>query len=174
VDGCAGVVCGVPGQGGVALRLRSGAYNSRVKSLAMFFVAAVAPALAQLVQIGPNDPHYCDNVEHVKPNLVLSRATHVGGRVTDQTGAPFKNSLVELRLYESESRQISIRKVQTDEGGHFNLNLVDKGQYRLLASPSRAFRQVEKLDCEGRDPCTLLITLQVSPSDQPDSPCPVK
>jgi hypothetical protein len=140
----------------------------------MFFVAAAAPAFAQLVQIGPNDPHYCDNVEHVKPNLVLYRATHLDGRIIDETGAPFKDSLVELRLYESESKQISIKEVQTDERGHFSLDLVAKGQYRLLASPSRAFRQAEKLDCGGRDPCTLLITLQVSPSDQPDSPCPVK
>jgi hypothetical protein len=140
----------------------------------MFFVAAVAPAFAQLVQIGPNNSHYCDNIEQVKPNLVLSRATHLDGRIIDQTGAPFKSSLVELRLYKSESKQISIRKVQTDEGGHFSLHLVAKGQYRLLASPSRAFRQAEELECGDRDPCTLLITLQASPTDQPDSRCPVK
>jgi hypothetical protein len=145
-----------------------------VKFLAVFFVLAVAPAFAQLVQIGPNDPHYCDKIEHVNPNLVLSRPTHLDGRIIDETGAPFKNSFVELRLYESESKQISIRKVQTDEGGHFKLDLVAKGQYRLLASPSRAFRQAQKLECGDRDPCTLLITLQVSPTDHPDTACPVK
>jgi hypothetical protein len=145
-----------------------------VKFLAVFFVLAVATAFAQLVQIGRNDPHYCDKIENVKPNLVLLRATHLSGRIIDETGAPFKDSLVELRLYESESRQTSIRKVRTDEGGHFSLDFVAKGQYRLLASSSRAFRQAQKLECGDRDPCTLLITLQVSPTDQPDSPCPVK
>jgi Carboxypeptidase regulatory-like domain len=160
--------------GPCSVRFDSRAYNSRVKFLAVFFVVAVAPAFVQLVQIGPSDPHYCDRIEKVKPNLVLLSATHLNGSVIDETGAPFKNSLVELRLYESESKQISVKKVRTDEGGHFSLDFVAKGQYRLLASSSRAFRQAQKLECGDRDPCTLLITLQVGPTDQPDSLCPVK
>ena len=145
-----------------------------MKLFVVFLVAAVAPAFAQLAQIGPTDPNYCDNVEHVKPNLALSRTTQLSGRVIDASGAPFENSIVELRLFVSESRQTPVKKVTTDSAGYFDLATVSKGQYRLLASPTRVFNQAEKLDCEARNPCTLLITLYPSPTDQPDMLCPVK
>ncbi len=131
---------------------------------------------SQLIQTGSgaNDPHYCDKIEQVKPNLVLSHTTRLGGTVLDQTGAPFQNSPVELRLYVSESKQTVIAKVSTDKEGHFDLGAVHAGSYRLLASPTRTFRQAEKLECFDRDPCTLRVTLQANPTDQPGMFCPVK
>lgn len=131
-------------------------------------------SFGQLIQVGPPDPHYCDKIEQIKPNLILSRTTDVSGTITDQTGAFFVNSLIELRLYESESRQISVKKVQTDRKGHFDLGTVTKGRYRLLASSARAFKQAAELECGDHEKCVLLITLQVNPTDQPDSICPVK
>jgi hypothetical protein len=150
------------------------AYNVGVNPLAMILVAVTVPAVGQLIQVGPTDPHYCEKVEQVRPNLVLSGATHLSGRIIDQSGAPVKDSLVELRLYKSESEQISVKKVRTDQDGRFYLDLLAKGRYRLLASPTRVFRQAEKLECGDRDPCTLLITLRASPTDQPDMFCPVR
>jgi hypothetical protein len=137
-------------------------------------LGTVTSAFGQLVQVGPPDQGYCDKVEHVNPNLVLSQATHLSGRIVDQTGAPFVNSVVELRLYKSQTQGTSVRKVRTDEDGRFDLSSVARGSYRLLASPTRTFRQPEQLDCYERDPCALQIRLEANPTDQPDMFCPVK
>lgn len=145
-----------------------------MKLIAVLFVTALGTAFGQIVQTGRNGPHYCDKIEHVKPNLVLSSVTRLRGRIIDQTGEPFENSLVELRLYKSETQQTSVKKVWTDKDGNFDFDSIPEGQYRLLASPNRLFRQADKLECQVYDPCVLLITLQVSATDQPDMFCPVK
>lgn len=127
---------------------------------------------AQLVPTGPVDPHYCEHVR-VRPNLMLRQAASVSGSIVDESGAPFKNSRVELRSYISETKQKSLRTTVTNQGGMFRFDDVGPGRYRLLASPSRAFSQPEQLMC-SRTACNLPITLQVNPTDLPDSQCPIK
>jgi hypothetical protein len=149
-----------------------------MKLMTAICLAAMSSSITgQLVDVGPKGEtkeQYCARVERIKPNLVLSRTTQLSGRVIDTSGAPLENSIVELRLFVSESRQTPAKKVTTDGAGYFDLATVAEGKYRLLASPTRVFRQAEKLDCGDRDPCTLLITLRPSSSDQPENLCPVK
>ena len=145
----------------------------RLLATAIVMLTAIA-ASGQLVQFGSNDPGYCLSVEHVKPNLNLSDPVQLKGRVVDQTGAPFKNTPVELRSYVSEVQQISVRRVMTDSNGNFNFGLVAKGKYRLLPSSTRWFRQPDKLDCYTHDKCSLDITLQTNGTDLPDSQCPIR
>jgi hypothetical protein len=59
-------------------------------------------------------PSNCSQLEQVQPNLNLKEDTRVRGRLTDQTGEPFRNSPIELRLFVSESEQITASKVSTD------------------------------------------------------------
>lgn len=145
----------------------------RLLATAIVVLTAVA-ASAQLLQFGSNDPSYCLNVEHIKPNLSLSDTVQLKGRIADQTGVPFKNTPVELRRYISEVQQVLVRKVMTDSDGDFNFGSVAKGQYRLLPSATRAFRQPDKLDCYSDDKCLLDITLQANGTDLPDSQCPIR
>jgi hypothetical protein len=145
----------------------------RPLAIAIVMIASLA-ASAQLIQFGSNNPDYCLNVEHIKPNLDLSAAVQLRGRITDQTGAPFQNTTVELRRYVSEVQQVSVKKGTTDADGNVDLQIVAKGQYRLLASPSRAFKQPDKLECTSGDKCSLSITLQASPTDLPSSQCPIR
>jgi 5-hydroxyisourate hydrolase-like protein (transthyretin family) len=140
----------------------------------LVIIAAVAPVSAQLISLGRPDPHYCDHFEQIKPNLALSHASQISGRIIDQSGAPFVDSVVELRLYLSESHQVSIRKVTTDKDGRFNLATVEKGKYRLLASSTRVFQQAEWLECGDGDKCSLAITLRVNSTDMPGYQCPVR
>jgi hypothetical protein len=141
----------------------------------VFLIAMLAsPVLAQLVQVGPNDPNYCYNVEKIHPNFELHVQIHVLGTVRDETTAPFTNSRVELRKYISQRKQVSVRVVSTDGAGHFDLGIVTPGKYRLLASPTRAFKQPAALQCQSGDVCELKITLIANPTDMPDSQCPIR
>lgn len=138
----------------------------------LLFVTAVASA--QIVFIGPPDPDYCAKVEHIKPNLKLSGRVQLKGKISDQTGAPFKDSRVELRNYVSETVQLPFAIVKTNSTGEFDFHAVPKGDYRLLASPNRAFRQPDELFCRAGGQCFLQITLKVNPTDMPDSVCPIR
>lgn len=142
------------------------------RAFGIILFAAALLARGQLVQVGPVDPKYCQNIR-VKPNLVTHSNTHLSGGVRDVSGAPFLNSSVELRAFLSPTRQTTLRIVKTDSQGRFDLGEVHSGKYRLLASPTRAFLQAEALDC-NEIKCELNIVLQASPSDQPDSQCPIR
>src|SRR5215475_4075512 len=98
-------------------------------------VSLSSPLPGQLVQVRPDDAHYCERVEPLKPNLNLSSSTYITGSVRDQTGDPFKNSQIELRAFVSEKQQTPLLKVMTDDKGRFDLGEVKAGRYRLLASP---------------------------------------
>jgi hypothetical protein len=137
------------------------------------FVAATA-ARCQLVEVGPGppDPHYCDKVK-VDPNLVLSQDARISFRLVDQSGAAFENSLVELRLYISPTKQSTVAKVTPDHNGQFRFDSMKAGKYRLIASPTRAFQQPSELRCDSNE-CDFAITLRVNPTDMPDSQCPVR
>ena len=132
------------------------------------------PALAQLVQVGPNDPNYCEKIERIKPNLRVAISSDVKGQIRDQSGEVFKNSRVELRGFVSPEKQDMIATITTDNEGRFEFRYVAKGEYRLLASPSRAFRQPEGMYCSAAPPCVLDIVLEVNPTDLPASQCPIR
>ena len=141
---------------------------------ALLVVLLLGPAFTQVIQIGPSDPDYCYKIEKIRPNLVLREDVHIVGAVRDQTGAPFQNSQIELRINVSQRRQINVRVVSTDSGGHFDLGTVKPGKYRLLASPNRGFKQPSALQCHDGKNCELEVTLIANPTDQLDSSCPIR
>jgi hypothetical protein len=143
-------------------------------TVAVLTLALTGGAHAQVVQIGPPDPHFCETIERIKPNLILKAQTRVSGRITDQSTAPSQQSFVELRRYFSEEKQVSVKRVKTDADGAFDLGLVGPGTFRLLASPTRAFRQPDSLVCPSDGRCHLDIELKVNPTDMPESTCPVR
>ena len=140
------------------------------------------PAFCQVVVTGPdgrsgfppNNSEYCAAVEPLRPNLVLTTDTNVRGRVTDQTTAPLKLSRIELRRFISTARQVAVKQSSTDTDGKFDLGIVvRKGQYRLLLSPHRGFKQPEKLECGSHD-CALDAILIANPTDQLAASCPIR
>jgi hypothetical protein len=141
----------------------------------------VGSARSQVVVTGPdgksgpppNDSEYCAAVEPLRPNLVLTADTSVRGRVTDQTTAPLKNSRIELRRFISAAKQVAVKQSSTDGDGKFDLGIVRKGQYRLLLSQHRGFKQPEKLECESHD-CALDTMLIANPTDQLAASCPIR
>jgi hypothetical protein len=86
-------------------------------------------------------PEYCSQVESIHANFTPTEDVQVRGRITDQTTAPFQNSPIELRRFISERKQVTVKKVSTDAAGKFDLGLVKHGDYRLLVSPHRGFKQ---------------------------------
>jgi len=116
---------------------------------------------------------YCSQVEPLQPNLKLTVDTSVRGHVTDQTSEPFRNSPIELRHFISETKQVSVKKVSTDGDGNFDLGVVKRGDYRLLLSPNRGFKQPVKLECWSKD-CTLDVVLIGDPTDQLTANCPIR
>jgi hypothetical protein len=144
----------------------------KTATMVYLFAAMVSAAQCQLVQVGPDDPHYCDKLK-VDPNLTVKQDTDVSGRLIDASGEPFRNSPVELRAFISPTKQTNVRTVMTDRDGHFHLGAVKVGKYRLVASPTRSFQQPENLRCVNEH-CELSITLAVSPTDMPNYNCPVR
>lgn len=153
----------------------------RVTAALVHFALLIGTAHGQVVVVGQDgksgspsgDLEYCASVEHLRPNLVLSADATVRGRVTDQTSAPLKNSPIELRRFVSESKQERLKKLSTDADGRFDLGTIKRGEYRLLLSPHRGFRQPDKLECSSRA-CTLDAVLIVNPTDQLASSCPIR
>ena len=121
----------------------------------------------------PSTPEYCSEVEPIRPNLKLRNDTTVRGHITDQTTAPFQHSRIELRRYISGTKQVTVKKVSTDGDGNFDLGMVKRGEYRLLLSPHRGFKQPESLECSTKA-CTLDTALVVNPTDGPASGCPIR
>ena len=141
------------------------------------FLMFLLGALTQVVFVGrqptkTETDKFC-NSERVRPNLGLQHQTRVSGRVTDIVGEPFKNSRVELRKYISARKQVTITASTTDDQGDFDLGQIEKGEYRLLASPTRSFKQPEAFHCPGKE-CKLTIALQANPTDLPESGCPIR
>ena len=137
-----------------------------------FFISMASLAQCQLVSAGPPDPHYCERFK-VEPNLTIEQDADVHARVIDATGAPFRDSPVELRVFLSPTKQVLSRTLKTDADGSFNIEGVKAGEYRLVASPTRAFQQPAPLRCVKKR-CELSITLQANPTDLPDSQCAVR
>jgi hypothetical protein len=138
--------------------------------IAVLFAAVFVSA--QTVTFGDNDQNACDAIR-VKANLHVPSPLKLKGRIIDETGAAFANSAVELRTLDSDTKQTTIAKVSNDSEGRFDLGKIKKGDYRLLASPTRAFRQPEETWCRADAECVLEITLHANPTDLPDSQCPI-
>lgn len=140
----------------------------------LVLATVVLPSVAQKTGVNQPAPASCENIERIKPNFEPYQNVQLAGRVRDRTGAPLANSVVELRLYENESTQTLVKQATTDEDGHFDLGYVRKGRYRLLASPTRAFKQADKLECGIGNECNLPIVLEAEPADSPMAQCPVR
>jgi len=132
-------------------------------------------ALGQVVFVGKQpDKDYCYKIETIRPNLELQEPTRILGRVTDIMGAPLMKSRVELRKYISQRKQMTVKVTTTDEKGYFDLGTAAAGKFRLLASANRGFKQPTDLKCPIGNTCELNIALQVNPTDQCDSVCPIR
>jgi hypothetical protein len=104
---------------------------------------------------------------------MLEEDTRIHGRLTDESGAPFRHSRIELRSFVSQSEQITVKSIVTDDDGKFGLGVVKQGNYRLLLSPNRGFKQPAKLECLQKN-CTLDTVLMTNPSDMPGAGCPIR
>jgi hypothetical protein len=140
--------------------------------LAVVLFGLLVPS-PQTVVVGGSDEHYCDSIQ-VKANLHVPSQLKLKGRIFDETGATFVKSAVELRRWDSGTKQTVVSKVLTDSKGRFDLGKVDKGHYRLIASPTRAFRQADEMWCRADAECVLEISLRANPTDLPDSQCPIE
>jgi Carboxypeptidase regulatory-like domain len=142
----------------------------------MFSALVHAFLVLQLISFGPStsDATYCRRVEPLSPNLTVSRPTEIRGTIRDQTGAPFANSPVQLRIWVSAEKQASFDETKTDDQGTFRLHEVPPSKYRLLASPNRAFAQPTELTCGKESSCQLDMTLIGNPTDLPASQCPIR
>jgi hypothetical protein len=116
----------------------------------------------------------CLSMETIAPNLKLAQDTVVRGKISDQSTFPLAHSPVELRRFISESKQVTVKKVFTDDDGNFDLGVVKRGPYRLLLAPHRGFKQPAHLECWEAKSCTLDTVLIVSPSDQFVTQCPIR
>jgi hypothetical protein len=119
-------------------------------------------------------PENCAAAEHVEPNLHVPITLQLSGHVKDESGALFKSSRVELRRVVSDTRQEIIDVVTTDSQGNFTIGTVPQGDYRLLASPTRAFKQPEETWCRADKRCVIELTLKGNPTDLPESQCPIR
>jgi|SRR5579864_2084988 len=147
----------------------------------LFLPLLVNGVRGQLVAVGANGKsgpptpttEYCAQVERLRPNLTLKGNTNVRGRITDQTMAPFQHSPLELRRFFSKEKQVTLEKVLTDGNGNFDLGQLKPGEYRLLLSPHRGFKQPDKLECPSKD-CALDTVLVVNPTDGLAADCPIR
>jgi hypothetical protein len=129
---------------------------------------------AQLVQIGPDEsPLLHEGRTHKgKPTRTILGSANRTRRRRERCAV--KKSLLELRRYVSEARQVRAANAKTDDNGDFQLGEVSKGDYRLLASSTRTFNQPDESWCNSGGQCFLRITLQVNPTDSLASQCPIR
>ena len=153
-----------------SMRRFSSACAALLASLAITHIPET-PLRAQVVHLCCTTDD-CKN-RQVKPNLRVQKPTHLYGVLSDQTGAPFKRSNVELRRWISLSNQVLLKVVQTDDKGHFDIGEVTAGQYRFLPSATGAFKQPETLSCPLSE-CRVELVLQANPTDIPESVCPIR
>jgi hypothetical protein len=149
-------------------------YHWRMRSTMLIVALLVGSGSGQVVQTGPVDPDWCYKIENVNPNLTVQKAVRIFGTVEDQSGAPFRNSRMELRKYVSPRKQVSVRVLSTDAHGRFDFGPVEPGKFRLLASPNRQFQQPSALQCHDGPSCELDIKLVVNSTDQLDASCPIR
>ena len=150
--------------------------HTAAAALALTWFISGAHGQVRVVEGGVSrvTPDYCFQVEPIHPNFTPAQDVRVRGRITDQTTAPLQNSPIELRRFISERKQVTVKKVSTDPDGKFDLGLVKHGDYRLLVSPHRGFKQAETLECASTRDCTVDAVLIAIPTDGPAAGCPIR
>jgi hypothetical protein len=146
----------------------------RIECVALLALGLAGSGAAQLIQFGSNDPRYFADVEHIKANLHVPSSVELTGHVEDETGAPFKHNRIELRRFVSQARQVRTANAKTDDNGDFHLGHIAKGDYRLLASATRGFKQPDENRCDSGHRCFLRILLKANPTDLTASRCPIR
>jgi hypothetical protein len=109
--------------------------------------------------------------EVVRSNFELKEKTHLSGRLRDSSGAEFVNSKIILKKADEKEKFVLYRTISTDKDGHFDIGVVDAGQYRFLPAPNRGFKQPVKLLCYAGEECEIDLVLQSNPTDQPFVGC---
>jgi len=112
--------------------------------------------------------------EIAQPNLEVKIREHVFGQLKDPTGAAFENSKVVLRKKNGQGKFVGYRSVLTDKDGHFDLKVVESGEYRFLPGPNRGWKQPKRIACTGESECKLNLVLDLNPTDQPFAGCPIQ
>jgi len=141
-------------------------------------VFAVLLIFGDFYLLGAQKRHMCCTVEdcekrQVEQNLQVNKSVHLSGSLTDQSGAPFKLSKVELRLWISPTRQTPFMTVTTNLDGHFDLGNIEAGQYRFLASEAKGFQQPSHLVCLQKE-CRLEVVLRAASTDTVESICSIR
>jgi len=140
---------------------------------AITVLSAATALYSQLIQVGPRNPHACEEVK-VAPNLILASESRVEGHIKDPSGAVFVHTRIELRRYVSEVKQTSFRHAQTDVDGSFSLGVVSAGRYRFIIF-APGFKQPVDLKCAQTNMCDLNVVPGIASTDTfPESVCPPK
>jgi hypothetical protein len=150
----------------------------RFHSICVALLAGIAQTIVPRIPLHAQVVHICCTTEdcknrQVKPNLRLVKSTHLFGVLADPSGAPFKRSKVELRRWISTTDQVSLKVVETDDSGRFDVGVIEAGQYRFLPSATGGFKQPESLSCPQAE-CRVELVLQINPTDTPESVCPIR
>src|SRR5438132_13789511 len=112
--------------------------------------------------------------EIVHPNFEPRVKQDVSGAVKDATGAPFAASRVSLRRPDSKGKFVPYRSVTPDKDGHFDFGRVTPGRYRLLPAPNRGWKQPTEVICSDGGECILTLVMELNPTDQPFTGCPIQ
>jgi hypothetical protein len=150
----------------------------RTYSVCLALLAGIAQTIVPDVPLHAQVVHICCTTEdcksrQVKPNLRLVRPTHLLGVLTDPSGAPFSKSKVELRRWISATKQVSLKIVESDDSGNFDLGEIEVGAYRFLPSATGAFKQPDSVSCPDAN-CPLKLVLRATPTDTPEALCPIR
>jgi len=65
-----------------------------------------------------------------------------------------------IQRFRDKEKSTTFKEVVTDDEGRFDFGVVSPGKYRFLPSPSRAFRQPEKVLCDEAEVCELNLILE--------------
>jgi hypothetical protein len=68
---------------------------------------------------------------------------------------------------------VAAKMSSTGSDGGFDLGVVKRGDYRLLLSPHRGFKQPEQLECESKV-CTIDAVLTANTTDELPANCPIR
>jgi hypothetical protein len=149
--------------------------NANLRSYMRLITGILLVASATSAQLVSLPDGYCEH-QKIKPNLHVASETTIVATMKDRTGEVFKNTPIELRRFVTQKKQEPIGTTTTDSKGEFKFPGVAAGEYRMLVLDVnvRGFRQPGEMWCKTGETCVLEVVLEVMPTDQPESQCPVK
>lgn len=139
-------------------------------------ILATGPAFSQLICEGNSCA--CDQEKAPLPNFSVASSVHVVGRLVDETGVPFEDAVIQLR--EPRSNTV-IATVEVNRQGQFDLGVVPKGLFRLIAARRTKNGALERLPgmdqpklmtCSAERDCAVDAVLRVHGTDLPFEFCP--